>query len=398
VPQLRSTVAAHEPLRVLALNSGSSSLKFGVYQVDHETAVCLISGEAEALGCTSSAFHAFDAQGLTIAQETLPIPSHREAMQRISALPSLSTTATPQAIGHRIVHGGPTLRAHCRIDAAVEQTLKAACAFAPLHTPAALSVIGFAQTHFPELPQVACFDTSFHARMPPVAHTLALPATLRAQGIQRYGFHGLSCESIVAQLAGDLPGRLVIAHLGNGASITAVRNGISIDTTMGLTPTGGLIMGTRTGDLDPGILVYLAREKRFGAEMLEDLVDRCGGLLGISGVASDMRSLHAAAPLNADASLAIDMFCYAARKQLAGMVAALHGVDLLVFTGGIGEHDSRVRAEVCCGLSWLGIELDETFNMCNAPLISTSASRCRVQVLPSLEDAQIASQTRASIH
>jgi len=385
------TGSGHNTLRILALNSGSSSLKFGLYQAGATAVECLISGEAEALGAARSSFHAQDAHGRTMVKEELPIPTHREAMQRISALLTRSKTAAPQAIGHRIVHGGPTLRAHCVIDVAVEHTLEAASAFAPLHTPAALSVIRYAQRHFPGLPQVACFDTTFHARMPPVAHTLPLPAWLRSQGIQRYGFHGLSCESIMGQLAGGLPRRLVIAHLGNGASLTAVRDGISVDTTMGLTPTGGVIMGTRTGDLDPGVLVYLSREKRFDADMLEDLVDQRGGLLGISGLGSDMRSLHEAAASNADANLAIRMFCYAVRKQLAAMAAVLEGLDLLVFTGGIGENDVQVRADICSGLAWLGIELDASRNLENRPLISTPASRCRVQVMPSLEDAQIAS-------
>jgi acetate kinase len=197
----------------------------------------------------------------------------------------------------------------------------------------------------------------------------------------------------VHQLANDLPNRLVIAHLGNGASVTAVRAGKSIDTSMGLTPTGGVIMGTRSGDIDPGVLVYLLREKKFDATMLEELVDHRSGLLGISGVSSDMRQLHEAAPSNADVRLAIQMFCYSVRKQVAAMIAALGGIDLLVFTGGIGENDVEARAAICGGLSWLGVSLNPARNGEN--LVSEPASPCAVHVLPSQEDQQIAYHTWA---
>jgi acetate kinase len=256
---------------------------------------------------------------------------------------------TPAAIGHRVVHGGPYLRDHCLINDAVLGQLDAATAFAPLHIPSSLSVIRFARAHFGKLPQVSCFDTVFHAAMPEVARTLPIARELRSAGIRRYGFHGLSCESIVRQLGSDLPERLVIAHLGNGASVTAVKGGRSIDTSMGLTPTGGAIMGTRSGDLDPGLLVYLAREKSFDPAMLEDLVNRRSGLLGISGVDSDMRLLRQAASSNADARLAIRMFCYSVRKQVVAMIAALEGVDMIAFTGGIGENDAQSRLDICAG-------------------------------------------------
>jgi acetate kinase len=273
--------------------------------------------------------------------------------------------------------------------------LERATVFAPLHIPPALSVMRYAREHFPGTPQAACFDTAFHARMPDVARVLPLPKTYRSQGIRRYGFHGLSCESIVRQLGRDIPGRLVIAHLGNGASVTAVRGGRSIDTSMGLTPTGGVVMGTRTGDLDPGILVWLAREKAFDATMLEDLVDRRSGLLGISGVDGDMRGLRAAAPTNADARLAIEMFGYSVRKQVAAMIAALGGVDMIVFTGGIGENDWEVRAAVCGGLTWAGVTLDEAHNRLAENPLDDATSRCSVRVLVSQEDEQIARHTSA---
>ena len=299
----------------------------------------------------------------------------------------------PLAVGHRVVHGGQNLCHHCVIDNAVLHHLESAAAFAPLHNPPALSVIRFAQEHFPQLPQVACFDTTFHAAMPEVARTLPIPRELRSDGIRRYGFHGLSCESILRQLGDNSPGRLIIAHLGNGASVTAVKDGQSVDTSMGLTPSGGVIMGTRCGDLDPGVLVYLMREKNFDANRLEALINHRSGLLGISGIDSDMRRLHDVSISNADARLAIQMFCYSIRKQVAAMTAALDGLDMLVFTGGIGEHDAEVRAEICGGLSWLGISVDPTGNQSSKVTISHALSRCLVRVLPSQEDAQIAVHT-----
>ena len=384
-----------EPSPVLALNSGSSSLKFGLYRVGPARVEALLSGEAEAIGARTGKFSAQNDRGDAVLSETSPIPSQQEAIIRIGRLLADSAMPAPAAIGHRIVHGGPQLLQHCRIDDAVLRQLEAASAFAPLHTPAALAVVRFAREHFAGLPQAACFDTAFHAGLPEMARVLPIAKELWAQGIRRYGFHGLSCESIVHQLADDLPDRLIIAHLGNGASITAVKAGKSVDTSMGLTPTGGVIMGTRSGDLDPGVLIYLMREKKFDAQMLEELVDRRSGLVGISGVGSDMRILHQAARANPDARLAIEMFCYSVRKEMAAMAAALDGVDRVVFTGGIGENDAEVRAAICAGLSWIGIKLNEARNQAANNPISEAGSRCTAQVLASREDQQIARHTAA---
>jgi acetate kinase len=386
---------AESQLNVLALNSGSSSLKFGLYAVGPSRIETLISGEAESIGDNSGKFHARDSHGGALLSESGAIPSQREAIIRIGRLLVDSKMPMPAASGHRIVHGGPSLRQHCLIDDLVLARLEAATAFAPLHIPSALSVIRFAQEHFRGLPQAACFDTAFHAGLPEVARVLPVAKELQSEGIQRYGFHGVSCESIVHQLGDNLPNHVVIAHLGNGASVTAVKGGKSIDTSMGLTPTGGLIMGTRSGDLDPGILVYLMRERKFDATMLEELVDHRSGLLGISGIGSDMRGLHEAASSNADARLAIQMFCYSARKQVAAMIAALGGVDLLVFTGGIGENDVDTRAAICDGLSWLGVSLDAARNRSANNPINDTRSRFAVYVLPSQEDEQIARHTWA---
>ena len=355
-------------LNVLALNRGSSSLKFGQYRVDSTGAEKLIG-------------------------DSVSTDEHPDSMTRVASVLAASGMPPPDAIGHRIVHGGPALRQHCRIDDVVLSQLEAVAAFAPLHTPAALALIRFAQGQFPGVPQVACFDTPFHADLPEVARVLPIARELLSDGMQRYGFHGLSLESIVRQLGGDLPGRLVVAHLGNGASITAVKAGLSIDTSMGMTPSGGVIMGTRSGDLDPGVLLYLMREKKFDAVRLEALVDQRSGLLGISKLSGDMRRLHENAALNRDARLAIEMFCYSVRKQVAAMIAVLGGLDMLVFTGGIGENDAQVRAEICAGLSWIGVSLDESRNRAASnpsSIISDGASRCQVLVLASQEDEQIA--------
>lgn len=357
---------------VLALNSGSSSFKFGLYRMEASRAEELLS-------------------------DAIPARSVEEAVAGVAKLLAKSKVPGPTAIGHRMVHGGPALRQHCLIDGSVVRQLEAAVAFAPLHMPAALSFIHFAQDQFPGLPQVACFDTSFHADLPDVARVLPIPKEWQLEGIQRYGFHGLSIESILHQLGPDVPDRVIIAHLGNGASITAVKCGKSIDTSMGLTPTGGVIMGTRTGDLDPGVLLYLVRAKKFDTTMLADLIDHRSGLLGISGISGDMQHLHEAALSNADARLAIQMFCYSVGKQVAALIATLDGLDLLVFTGGIGENDAQVRAAICSHLSWIGVNLDEGRNQSAENPVNGAASRCVVRVIASQEDEQIARHTCALV-
>ncbi|APG06668.1 acetate kinase [Luteibacter rhizovicinus DSM 16549] len=332
---------------MLALNTGSSSLKYGLYRVDGDTCEALLTENTESAGNGSDP--------VTTIVGTL----------RDKGLPA------PDAIGHRLVHGGPNVREHARIDEQLMVHLDEARAFAPLHVPAAVQMVKRCRVAFPGVPQVACFDTAFHATMPEVARTLPLPADLRAGGIERYGFHGLSYESIVRQLGDAVPARLVIAHLGNGASLCAVRDGKSIDTTMGLTPTGGIVMGTRPGDLDPGVLIYLMRERGFDARRLETLVDRESGLKGLSGGTSDMRELHTMD--TAASRLALDVFVHAARKQIAGMIASLGGIDLLVFTGGIGENDAVTRDTILAGLQWIG-DFDS-------------------RVIPTEEDEQIARHT-----
>ena len=340
---------------VLALNVGSSSLKFGLFMVGASGNHVLASG----------------------ADETAAAP--QEAIARMAERFRAQGLPAPVAVGHRIVHGGPQCRRHTLIDAAVMRKLEAATAFAPLHVPPALALVRAAQAHFPSTAHVACLDTAFHAGMPDMARTLPLPRELRALGIERYGFHGLSGESIVRQLGSDLPPRLVIAHLGHGASVTAVARGASVDTSMGLTPTGGVIMSTRCGDIDPGVLAYVVREHGYDAAQLEALIDQRSGMLGISGLSGDLRELIAAAATTTasgdDARLAITMFCASVRKQIAAMAAVLGGVDLLIFTGGIGENDASTRGFICEGLEALGIH------------------KASVRVMPAQEDEQIALRT-----
>jgi acetate kinase len=312
---------------ILAINGGSSSLKYGAFTIGENRVETVVSGAVET---------GYD---------------HAASFDEIAA----KLGRAPDAIGHRIVHGGPKLFQPTLVDDGVIADLKAACAFAPLHGPAALDLIAAARRRFPDVPQVACFDTGFHEHLPAIAAVLPMPKALRAAAVRRYGFHGLSCQSIVRQLGLDLPERLVIAHLGSGASVTAVLGGNSIDTSMGLTPSGGVVMATRSGDLDPGLLFFLLREHGMTAERLEEVLDCKAGLLGISDRSGDLRTLRQLASSVADARLAIDIFCRSVAKQIAAMIASLGGIDMLVFSGGIGEHDSETRNAVCADLAWAGI-------------------------------------------
>lgn len=380
---------------ILTFNGGSSSLKFGLFHVTDATAEALLTGEIETEGGGAVRLHASSAGGRRHVDHSLGQAAPSSWIGHVVDLLDRADLPAPTAIGHRLVHGGPHLLAPVQIDDAVLDQLDRVRSFAPVHIPAALATIHAAQRHFPDCPQIACFDTSFHATMPAVASTLPLPKALRDQGIRRYGFHGLSCESIMRQLGDTLPERLIIAHLGNGASVTAVRGGRSIDTSMGLTPTGGLIMGRRTGDLDPGILLHLLRDCGYTPETLATLVDRESGMLGISGIDSDLRRLNAAAPTRPDAALAIAMFGHSLAKTLAAMACSLGGIDTIVFTGGIGEHDAGVRASAATALGWMGVALDPTRNAAGAATISAAGSRVVLRILAAQEDAQIALHSAA---
>jgi len=279
--------------------------------------------------------------------------------------------APPRCFAHRIVHGGPLLVEHCVVDDDVVEHLRAAIEFAPLHLPAEIDAIDAVAAAHPDAVQVACFDTAFHRTLPPVAQRLPLPQRFHEAGVRRFGFHGLSCEHVVETVGARRLGRAVVAHLGSGASLTAVRDGRSIDTSMGLTPTGGVVMATRTGDLDPGVLLHLLRDGSHDATEIEELVTRRSGLLGLSGETGDMRELLDARTSGDErAELAVDAFCTSVAKQVGAFVTVLGGLDSIVFTGGIGEHAPTVRALVCARLAHLGVLLETDENDRNGAVIS----------------------------
>ena len=379
------------PSTLLTLNSGSSSLKLGLYEVAGEHPRLLFKGAADHIGSPGGALTLTDAQGQTVDREDVQHASQPQAFTHAAQKLASLAGGAPSYIGHRIVHGGPHLREHCRITPQVLQTLRDSVHYAPLHIPPALALIDAVTQLYPDTPQFACFDTAFHDTMPPEAYTYALPARFREQGVQRYGFHGLSYESIVAALQPQVPPRLVVAHLGNGASLCAIANGRSVDTSMGMTPTGGIPMGTRTGDIDPGVVLFLARDGRLDADALESLLNHESGLRALSGGTADMRDLtRARASGDADAALAITIFCRAIAKTVAAYAVVLSGIDGIVFTGGIGEHSALVRALIASQLSFLGVALDSAANDRNDSVVSSAESRVQVRVLTADEDGQIA--------
>ncbi|HWC16644.1 MAG TPA: acetate/propionate family kinase [Terriglobales bacterium] len=373
---------------VLSLNSGSSSLKLALYLFQNGSPKKLFWGEAQEVGSKNGRLWTKGDPALSIDEARNFATTGEAASQVIERIRS-SALPKPLSVGHRIVHGGPSLREHQRITPEVLTRLEQAVTFAPIHLPPSLDVLRRAMKLYPDLPHVACFDTAFHRTVPEYAARLPFHHEFWDQGVRRYGFHGLSCESIVRTLGNELAPRTVIAHLGNGCSITAVRNGASVETSMGLTPTGGVIMGTRSGDLDPGVLLNLLR-KGYSAEQLDLLLNHNSGLLGVSGISSDMRHLLETRNGDTNARLAIEMFCYQIRKSIGAMAAVLGGIDLLVFTGGIGEHAAAIRGEICAGLQHLGIVLEESANQQNANRISIAAAKCSVRVLNTDEDREIA--------
>jgi acetate kinase len=377
---------------ILSLNGGSSSLKFAVYRLSDAVEERVFSGAVEAIG--QSAGKAWLRSGdEMLSKEDGTFPDHTAAIKTMFAALHDQGVENLAAAGHRIVHGGPKFTAPQVIDEKMKDALKALIPFAPLHLPSQVAIIEAVAAHFPDLPQVACFDTAFHSRMPEVAQRFALPRELWQKGIKRYGFHGLSYEYVVGKLGPELGRRAIIAHLGNGASMVALKDCIPMDTSMGLTPTGGFMMGTRSGDLDPGVLIHLMKAG-YSADQLETLLDRQAGLLGVSGQTSDMKSLLQKSQTDTAAALAVQMFGYQARKFIGAFAAVLNGLDTLVFTGGIGERAAVVRAQICSGLEYLGVAVDASANGRNAQEISLAASQCKVLVIETDEDLMIARHTR----
>jgi acetate kinase len=382
------------PHEILCLNGGSSSLKFALYRMAEGEAL-LASGAVERLGLPDGRFWLRGSGGEPLADTSRQFHGHGVAVRQVFAALDVHRFPAPVAVGHRLVHGGPEYAAPRRVDSDLLEALRRMIPLAPLHLPSEIEIIEAVTGHFPVMPQVACFDTAFHRGMPEVAWRLPLPRTLDADRLRRYGFHGLSYEYIVERLGPAARGRTIIAHLGNGASLVALRDGRPLDTTMGLTPIGGVMMGTRSGDLDPGVLLYLMREKGYDAGRLERLVAEEAGLLGVSGVSSDMKTLLAQRERDPHAAEAVAMFCYSVRKHIGAFAAVLGGLQTLVFTGGIGERAAPVRWEICQGLAHLDVVLDPQRNAANADTVSTPHSPCTVRVIPSDEDLMIARHTRA---
>ncbi len=386
---------------LLTINTGSSSLKAALYPLESEGKP-LVRVQVSRIGLAGGRMRIEDAEGTTPLDQEGDLPDHASAVRKLLAwLGRCGLDGDLRAVGHRVVHGGSRYVEPQRIAAALVDAILEMVPIDPDHLPQALAAIREIERAYPEVPQVACFDTAFHRRMPRVAQLYALPPRFAEAGIIRYGFHGLSYEYVMRELRTIDPaaagGRVIIAHLGNGASMAAVRDGVSVDTTMGFTPTGGLMMGTRSGDLDPGVLLYLLRQQRMTADSLSELVNQEAGLLGVSGVSADMRDLLDREAVDAAAATAVELFCYQARKFLGALSAVLGGLDTLVFTAGIGESAAPVRERICAGLDFIGIELDRHANEANAPVISSDGSRVVVRVMKTDEDLMIARHTRSLV-
>jgi acetate kinase len=386
---------------ILVINAGSSSLKFAVFAIDGDDLALAQTGIVDNL-LGAATFAARDAGGATLATRAFAkgeLDAHDGAIEFLLDYLGQSTGgATLAAVGHRVVHGGERYVAPVRLTPAIVDDLTRLSPLAPLHQPHNLAPIRIFAKRAPALPQVACFDTAFHATAPPIAQAFALPRDLTAAGIRRYGFHGLSYEFIAERLraidGAVAAGRVVVAHLGNGASMCAMVEGRSVATTMGLTALDGLVMGTRTGAIDPGVLLYLMRERGMGEAALSDLLYKRSGLVGVSGVSSDMRALLASEDVHA--AEAIDLFCYRAVREIGSLAAAMGGIDALVFTAGIGEHAAPVREKIVLALAWLGFALDEAANAQNALSIAPHQGK-PVYVIPTDEERMIARHTRGII-
>lgn len=380
---------------ILVVNSGSSSLKFALFETDGREALVL-SGRLERIGLEHGTFHVRDAAGRTLVDQTdEKLPDHPAAIGRLlDWLAQAGYSQNLDAAAHRVVHGGRRHSQPQRVTPELIAELKSLVPLASNHLPGALAAIEALIRAHPSLAEIACFDTAFHRQMPDVAQRYPLPKKYADEGVLRYGFHGLSYEYVLQELAktagANADGRLVIAHLGNGASMAAVHQGRGIDTTMGFTPTGGLVMGTRSGDLDPGLPLYLLEQRGMTPAELHELLNRQSGLVGVSGLSSDMQDLLRRETQDADAALAIELFCYQARKFIGALAAALGGLDELIFTGGIGENAAAVRARICAGLAFLGVAADPARNAAGEAVISPADGRVVVRVLKTNEELMMA--------
>jgi acetate kinase len=384
------------PGAILALNAGSSSIKFALFEIAGAPRR-IARGEIEGIG-TAPHFIARNAEGTVIGERRWPDASvDHEALLGglLEWVDAHLGGDTLVAVGHRVVHGGRDFAGPALLDDKVLQALDLLTPLAPLHQPHSLSPVRAIMAVRPGLPQVACFDTSFHHTLPAVATRFALPREYEAEGVRRYGFHGLSYEYIAGVLRRTVPklaaGRVIVAHLGNGASLCALRNGVSVDTTMGFTALDGLMMGTRCGTIDPGVILYLLQQKQLPAAEIETLLYQRSGLLGVSGLSSDMRVLLES-PATA-AREAVELFVFRIAREAAALAGSLGGLDGFVFTAGIGEHAAQIRAAVCTRLAWLGVAMDPDANNADADRISTADSRVEVRVIPTDEEAMIVRHT-----
>src|SRR5208337_5274096 len=385
-------------LPVLVLNSGSSAIKFSVYEAGDGERRKLHEGAVDGIGTELGKFWIKDAEGNKLVDQTPALPTRAVAFKLVADALHSSDFSAPMAIGHRMVSGGPTVLHNQRITPELIDEMELYTAFAPLHTPIAVYIMREALRLFPGVPNFVILDTYFHRTMPEVAKRMPIPSEYAEMGVRRYGAHGISYESIVYQLQPSVPEKLIVAHLGNGASISAIRNGKCLDTSMGLTPTGGIISGSRTGDIDPGVLLFILRKiaetaesATAAADQLEVVASKKAGLLGVSELSNDMRDLRDAIKEgNAKARLAVDKFTWTIARWIGSYVAELDGLDMLVFTGGIGENDIDSRAEICAGLGALGIIVDaERNNVRGAAVISAVNSPVTVRVIPPAEDLMI---------
>ncbi len=389
------------PDTIAVLNAGSSSLKFSVFGVG-ETLTLNVRGQVEGIG-TAPRFVAKDPSGAVVAEQSWggsDAIDHAGAVEHLfSYLATDLKRGKLLAVGHRVVHGGTRYGAPVRVDAAVIDALAELVPLAPLHQPHNLTPIRAIAARMPALPQVACFDTAFHHDQPPLAQAFALPPEITGQGVRRYGFHGLSYEYVAGAMRTlDMraaAGRVVVAHLGNGASMCAMADGRSVASTMGFTALDGLVMGTRSGTIDPGVMIWLMDQMGMGPRDLERLLYHRSGLLGVSGISSDMRTLLASGEPRA--KLAIELFCYRAGRELGSLAAALGGLDALVFTGGIGEHAAPIRAAIVRGACWLGLALDADANAAGKRRITSDTSRVPAYVVPTDEELMIARHVRSAL-
>jgi len=385
-------------LPVLVLNSGSSSIKFAMYEASDGKRTKIFEGAVDGIGTDNGKFWIKDEAGKKLVDKTPSLPNRSVAFSMVADVLKSGKFAAPKAIGHRTVCGGPKIRDNQRITPDLIDQIESYAELAPLHTPIAVFIMREALKLFPGVPNFAVLDTYFHRTMPEVVTRMPIPEEYAEMGVRRYGYHGISYESIIYQLQPDIPEKLIVAHLGNGASITAIRNGESLDTSMGLTPTGGIISGSRTGDIDPGVVIFILKkiaastpDAAAAAEKLETVFSKKSGLLGVSGLSNDMRDLREAIKSgNERARMAVDKFTSTIAKWIGSYFAELGGLDMLVFTGGIGENDIASRAEICAGLAALGIVLDpEKNNVRGAAVISSDNARVKVRVIPPAEDLMI---------